>query len=309
MLLGPSGCGKRTLLRMIAGLEDPTEGEVWIGDREVNDVAPKQRDVAMVFQSYALYPHKTVQANIEFPLKVRGVDKAARARRRRPRRRPAARPRAEYLGRKPGALSGGQRQRVALARAIVRKPAVFCMDEPLSNLDAKLRGETRAELIALHHGSSATFVYVTHDQVEAMTMGTRVAVMSNGVLQQVGHAAGGLRPPGDAVRRPVPRHAADERLPARRCSSPATTSSGCGQSTCRSTAEGRARGSGRPRRAPRPRAAHHLRAAERGLRVVVRSGASDDAGPRRARGVPRRRAQSPAPLRAGHRRAAGGSTP
>jgi multiple sugar transport system ATP-binding protein len=184
VLLGPSGCGKSTLLRMIAGLEEPTDGEVWIGDENVADVLPKERDVAMVFQSYALYPHKTVRANIEFPLKVRGVEKADRA---------AAATRvadmlglAELLNRKPGALSGGQRQRVALARAIVREPAVFCMDEPLSNLDAKLRGETRAELIALHQRLGTTFVYVTHDQVEAMTMGGRVAVMANGVLQQVG---------------------------------------------------------------------------------------------------------------------------
>jgi multiple sugar transport system ATP-binding protein len=184
ILLGPSGCGKSTLLRTIAGLEDPTAGEVWIGDRLVNDVLPKERDVAMVFQSYALYPHKTVRANIEFPLKTRQVDKRERAR--------AAEEVAamlglgEYLGRKPGQLSGGQRQRVALARAIVRRPAVFAMDEPLSNLDAKLRAETRAELIGLHHRLDATFVYVTHDQVEAMTMGTAVAVMDRGVLQQVG---------------------------------------------------------------------------------------------------------------------------
>ena len=184
ILLGPSGCGKSTLLRMISGLEDPTSGEVWIGDQMVNDVEPKNRDVAMVFQSYALYPHKTVRANIEFPLKVRGFGKAAREH--------AANEAAAALGltdlmnRKPGQMSGGQRQRVALARAIVRQPAVFCMDEPLSNLDAKLRAETRAELVALHARLEATFIYVTHDQVEAMTMGTRVAVMSNGELQQVG---------------------------------------------------------------------------------------------------------------------------
>jgi len=184
VLLGPSGCGKSTLLRIIAGLEDPTEGTVTIGDRVVNDILPKDRDVAMVFQSYALYPHKTVQANIEFPLKVRGVDKPERA--------AAAKVAAdslglgEYMNRKPGALSGGQRQRVALARAIVRKPAVFCMDEPLSNLDAKLRGETRAELIALHQRLESTFIYVTHDQVEAMTMGSRIAVMSRGHIEQVG---------------------------------------------------------------------------------------------------------------------------
>ncbi len=184
ILLGPSGCGKSTLLRIIAGLEEPTEGDVYIGDVKVNEIEPKLRDVAMVFQSYALYPHKTVRANIEFPLKVRGVPKAERA-------AEAAKAAeslglTEYLDRKPGQLSGGQRQRVALARAIVRRPAVFCMDEPLSNLDAKLRSETRAELVALHRRLASTFIYVTHDQVEAMTMGTRVAVMSRGELQQVG---------------------------------------------------------------------------------------------------------------------------
>ena len=184
ILLGPSGCGKSTLLRMIAGLEDPTAGDVAIGGRRVNDVEPKERDVAMVFQSYALYPHKTVQANIEFPLKVRGVAKPERAEQ--ARRAAATLGLTEYLDRKPGQLSGGQRQRVALARAIVRRPAVFCMDEPLSNLDAKLRGETRAELVALHQRLDSTFVYVTHDQVEAMTMGSHVAVMSRGRIEQVG---------------------------------------------------------------------------------------------------------------------------
>lgn len=184
ILLGPSGCGKSTLLRMIAGLEYPTSGEVRIGERLVNDVLPKERDVAMVFQSYALYPHKSVAANIEFPLKARGVAKAERAEQ--------ARTAATMLGldklldRKPGQLSGGQRQRVALARAIVRHPAVFCMDEPLSNLDAKMRSETRAELVDLHRRLDSTFIYVTHDQVEAMTMGTRVAVLKDGKLQQVG---------------------------------------------------------------------------------------------------------------------------
>jgi multiple sugar transport system ATP-binding protein len=187
ILLGPSGCGKSTLLRIISGLEHPTSGDVFIGDKRVTDIEPKQRDVAMVFQSYALYPNKTVQANIEFPLKVRKIapkERAAQA---------AAAAESlgltEYMDRKPGQLSGGQRQRVALARAIVRQPAVFCMDEPLSNLDAKLRSETRAELVALHQRLSSTFVYVTHDQVEAMTMGTRVAVMSRGTLEQVGTPA------------------------------------------------------------------------------------------------------------------------
>jgi len=184
VLLGPSGCGKSTLLRMIAGLESPSEGTISIGGVVVNDVAPKARDLAMVFQSYALYPHKSVAANIEFPLKVRGVGRAERA---------AEAEKAAgllglggLLGRKPGQLSGGQRQRVALARAIVRRPSVFLMDEPLSNLDAKLRAETRAELIALHQRLEATFVYVTHDQVEAMTMATRVVVLRDGVVQQVG---------------------------------------------------------------------------------------------------------------------------
>jgi len=183
ILLGPSGCGKSTLLRTIAGLEDPTAGEVWIGDNMVNDVEPKDRDVSMVFQSYALYPHKSVQANIEFPLKVRGVGKAERAE--------SAKQAAEVLGltpyleRRPGALSGGQRQRVALARAIVRQPAVFCMDEPLSNLDAKLRVATRTQIAALQRRLGITTVYVTHDQVEAMTMGDRVAVLKDGFLQQV----------------------------------------------------------------------------------------------------------------------------
>jgi ABC-type sugar transport system ATPase subunit len=184
VLLGPSGCGKSTVLRMIAGLERPSEGTVSIGDEVVNDVEPKKRDIAMVFQSYALYPHKTTFENIGFPLKTRKIPK--------PERRVAVEKAAgllglsELLGRKPGAMSGGQRQRVALARAIVREPAVFLMDEPLSNLDAKLRSETRAELIGLHERLGATIVYVTHDQVEAMTMGQRVAVLSRGVLQQVG---------------------------------------------------------------------------------------------------------------------------
>jgi multiple sugar transport system ATP-binding protein len=187
VLLGPSGCGKSTLLRMIAGLEAPTSGTVSIGGVAVNDVEPKERDVAMVFQSYALYPHKTVRANIEFPLKVRKVPKAERAAA--AEQAAAALGLGDLLNRKPGQLSGGQRQRVALARAIVRQPAVFCMDEPLSNLDAKLRSETRAELVALHRRLSSTFVYVTHDQVEAMTMGTRVAVMHSGRIEQVGTPA------------------------------------------------------------------------------------------------------------------------
>src|SRR2546427_3984291 len=173
VLLGPSGCGKSTALRMIAGLEEPTAGTIEIGDREVNDVEAKDRDVAMVFQSYALYPHMTVRKNVEFPLKTRRVPTAERNR--------LVQEAAGILGledlleRKPAQLSGGQRQRVALARAIVRRPQAFLMDEPLSNLDAKLRGQTRAELVELQRRFSATVIYVTHDQVEAMTMGHRIA--------------------------------------------------------------------------------------------------------------------------------------
>ena len=183
VLVGPSGCGKTTSLRMIAGLEEVTEGNLKIGDRVVNDVAPKDRDIAMVFQSYALYPHMSIYDNMAFGLKLRKVPKAqidARV-------KDAARIlNLENLQKKPRELSGGQRQRVALGRAIVREPAVFLMDEPLSNLDAKLRVQTRAEIARLHQRLGTTTVYVTHDQVEAMTMGTRIAVMDKGELQQVG---------------------------------------------------------------------------------------------------------------------------
>ena len=184
VLVGPSGCGKTTSLRMIAGLEEITAGTLRIGDRVVNDVPPKDRDIAMVFQSYALYPHMSVRENLAFGLKLRKVPKAEIERR--------VKEAAEtiqlekLLDRKPKELSGGQRQRVALGRAIVREPAVFLMDEPLSNLDAKLRVQTRAEIARLHQRLKTTVVYVTHDQVEAMTMGTRIAVMNEGLLQQVG---------------------------------------------------------------------------------------------------------------------------
>ena len=184
VLLGPSGCGKSTALRMVAGLDEPTRGTVSIGGRVVNGVEPKDRDIAMVFQSYALYPHKSVRQNIEFPLLPRGVDKEERVRL--VAEAAAILGLSELLDRKPRALSGGQRQRVALARAIVRKASVFLMDEPLSNLDAKLRTQTRAELIELHSRLETTFIYVTHDQIEAMTMATRVAILESGVLQQVG---------------------------------------------------------------------------------------------------------------------------
>ena len=184
VLLGPSGCGKTTTMRMIAGLEDPTAGEVWIGDRMVNDDLPKDRDVAMVFQNYGLYPHMTIFDNIAYPLRVRGVPRADIA----PRVTRAAEQveLTDFLHRKPKALSGGQRQRVALARAIVRTPKVFLMDEPLSNLDAKLRVTMRAELKHLSRELQITTVYVTHDQIEAMTLADRVAVMRHGVIQQLG---------------------------------------------------------------------------------------------------------------------------
>jgi multiple sugar transport system ATP-binding protein len=184
VLVGPSGCGKTTSLRMIAGLEEISEGTLRIGDRVVNDVAPKDRDIAMVFQSYALYPHMSVRDNLAFGLKLRKVAKTEIDKR----INDAAGilQLEKLLERKPKELSGGQRQRVALGRAIVREPAVFLMDEPLSNLDAKLRVQTRAEIARLHQRLGTTMVYVTHDQVEAMTMGQRIAVMSDGLLQQVG---------------------------------------------------------------------------------------------------------------------------
>jgi multiple sugar transport system ATP-binding protein len=187
VLLGPSGCGKTTALRMVAGLEDVTEGSIAIGGVDVTDLEPQDRDIAMVFQSYALYPHLSVGRNIEFPLRKRIADKAERA----ARVQEAARALdlLDLLDRKPGQLSGGQRQRVALARAIVRQPSAFLMDEPLSNLDAKLRIQTRAEIVALQARLETTTIYVTHDQVEAMTMGHRIAVMQGGSLQQVASPA------------------------------------------------------------------------------------------------------------------------
>ena len=182
VFVGPSGCGKTTALRMIAGLEEITSGEIWIDDVKVNDVPPKDRDIAMVFQNYALYPHMTVFENMAFGLQLRKVAKAEI--KTRVEHAAAMLGLAELLKRKPKQLSGGQRQRVALARAIVRQPKVFLMDEPLSNLDAKLRVHTRAELIRLHRDLGITTIYVTHDQVEAMTMGTRIAVINMGRMQQ-----------------------------------------------------------------------------------------------------------------------------
>ena len=183
VLVGPSGCGKTTSLRMLAGLEDISSGSIYIDGQRVNNVTPKDRDIAMVFQSYALYPHMSVAENMGFSLDLKGTPKAEIKQR----VRAAAQQLGieELLDRKPKQLSGGQRQRVALGRAIVRSPAVFLMDEPLSNLDAKLRTQARAELSQLHKKIGTTFVYVTHDQAEAMTMGTRIAVMNKGILQQI----------------------------------------------------------------------------------------------------------------------------
>ena len=183
ILVGPSGCGKSTTLRMIAGLEEISKGELWIGDTLVNDIAPKDRDIAMVFQNYALYPHMSVYENMAFGLKLRKVPKAEIDKK----VREAAEilDIAHLLDRKPKALSGGQRQRVALGRAIVREPKVFLMDEPLSNLDAKLRVQMRTEIGKLHKKLQTTFIYVTHDQTEAMTMGSRIVVMKDGIVQQV----------------------------------------------------------------------------------------------------------------------------
>ncbi|MCW4386137.1 sn-glycerol-3-phosphate ABC transporter ATP-binding protein UgpC [Salinibacterium sp. SYSU T00001] len=184
VLVGPSGCGKSTTLRMLAGLEEVNSGQIRIGDRDVTDVPPKDRDIAMVFQNYALYPHMTVAENMGFALKIAGVPKEERANR----VLEAAKllDLEPYLSRKPKALSGGQRQRVAMGRAIVRSPQVFLMDEPLSNLDAKLRVQTRTQIASLTRRLGVTTVYVTHDQTEALTMGDRIAVLKDGVLQQVG---------------------------------------------------------------------------------------------------------------------------
>src|ERR671930_746735 len=183
VLVGPSGCGKSTVLRMLAGLETITEGEIRIGDRVVNQVAAKDRDIAMVFQSYALYPHMSVYDNMAFPLQMKHMKKEEIDKR--VKQAAGILGLEPFLKRKPRALSGGQRQRVALGRAIVRNPQVFLLDEPLSNLDAQLRVETRINLQKLHQDLGATFIYVTHDQVEAMTMGDRIAVLRDGLLQQV----------------------------------------------------------------------------------------------------------------------------
>jgi len=199
VLVGPSGCGKSTTLRMVAGLETPTTGTILIGGRDVTRLPPKDRDIAMVFQNYALYPHMTVRENLSFALKLRGTAKDEISRR--VTSAAEALGLAPYMERLPKALSGGQRQRVALGRAIVREPAVFLFDEPLSNLDAKMRVEMRAEIIRLHNRLGATMVYVTHDQTEAMTMGERIVVMAEGRIQQVA-------PPMELYERPANRFVA-----------------------------------------------------------------------------------------------------
>jgi ABC-type sugar transport system ATPase subunit len=199
VLVGPSGCGKTTTLRLLAGLEEPTSGELWIGARRVNDIEPSQRDIAMVLQSGALYPHLTVRKNLEFGLHMRGTSKAETARR--------VGDAVDLLGiaplldRKPAELSGGQQQRVALGRALVRQPQAFLLDEPLSNLDAQLRGQLRNEIASLHRKLGTTMIYVTHDQVEAMTLGQRIVVMNEGVVQQAA-------PPLEVYRRPANRFVA-----------------------------------------------------------------------------------------------------
>ena len=200
VLVGPSGCGKSTALRMVAGLETPTGGRILIGERDVTALPPQERDIAMVFQTYALYPHMTVRENLAFGLRMRGAGRDVIGHRVTEASRALALD--AVLDRKPAQLSGGQRQRVALGRAIVREPKVFLFDEPLSNLDAKLRVETRAELARLHRRLGATIIYVTHDQEEAMTLGSRVAVMRDGLLQQVA-------PPMEMYRRPANRFVAE----------------------------------------------------------------------------------------------------
>ena len=209
VLVGPSGCGKSTLLRMIAGLEDITAGTLSIGDRVVNDVAPKDRDIAMVFQSYALYPHMTVAENLAFGLKLRKHDKATIEKR--------VNAAAETLGlspmmdKLPGQMSGGQRQRVALGRALVREPSVFLLDEPLSNLDAKLRHSVRTEIARLHRQLGTTMVYVTHDQVEAMTLGQRIVVLKDGEIQQIDTPMALYEQAREPVRGRIPRQPCNER--------------------------------------------------------------------------------------------------
>ena len=209
VLVGPSGCGKSTILRMIAGLEEATAGEIRIGERLVNNVAPRDRDIAMVFQNYALYPHKTVHGNIAFALRAKGLPKADVEQR--VAQAAAVLGLTDLLARKPGELSGGQRQRVAMGRAIVRDPAVFLFDEPLSNLDAKLRAQTRLEIQKLHAELGVTSLFVTHDQVEAMTLAQRMIVMNAGRMEQIGTPDEVYHRPATTATAPRPRSASHRR--------------------------------------------------------------------------------------------------
>ena len=213
VLVGPSGCGKSTTLRMVAGLEEITDGELYIDDKLMNDVAPKDRDIAMVFQNYALYPHMTVYDNMAFALKLRKTPKDEIHRK--VKEAAAILDITQYLDRKPKALSGGQRQRVAIGRAIVREPKVLLMDEPLSNLDAKLRNQMRAEIIKLRQRINTTFIYVTHDQTEAMTLSDRIVIMRDGFIQQIGTPPGGVQSPGQYLCGGLYRYASDELFPQR----------------------------------------------------------------------------------------------
>ena len=268
VFVGPSGCGKTTALRMVAGLEEISSGTVAIGGKTVNDISPKDRDIAMVFQNYALYPHMTVAANLAFGLKLRHIGKAELDRR--VRDAAAALDLEDHLERKPKALSGGQRQRVALGRAIVREPAAFLMDEPLSNLDAALRVQTRAEILKLQKRLGTTTIYVTHDQVEAMTMGDRIAVMRKGVLQQIGTPEELYTRPANTFVATFIGSPAMNLVPLRRSGlGPDSLLAGFRPehirvgSSAQATGELRLRGRGRGRRVPRRRAprAHPLRRA------------------------------------------------
>ena len=284
VLVGPSGCGKTTLLRMIAGLEQVSSGRVILGDEDVTDRSPRERDIAMVFQNYALYPHMTVGENLGFALKLRKISKAERARR--VGDVAAKLGLEELLSRKPGELSGGQRQRVAMGRAMVREPKAFLMDEPLSNLDAKLRVSMRGELARLHDRLGVTTIYVTHDQIEAMTLGQRVAVLRDGVLQQVDTPADPVPASREPVRRGVHRLSVHESRRGRRrrtasCASRATS--------CRSRPDADVP-AGRLIVGIRPTDFAHGESADPALpRLVVRPEVVEDLGSEVARDLPARR--------------------
>ena len=291
VLVGPSGCGKTTALRMIAGLEEISDGQIRIGERVVNNLPPGARDIAMVFQNYALYPHMTVAENIGFALRMRKVPKAEARRRIEETARIIGL--VDHLDRKPRQLSGGQRQRVAMGRAIVREPQVFLMDEPLSNLDAKLRVQMRAEISRIQRQLAVTTVYVTHDQVEAMTMGDRVAVMRRGRAAAVRRAAAPLRASGQPLRRELHRQSRDERARGHRSSVKATRlTCRVGSAVLAAPARGRRRGpSSRATSGSRSRSAS-------GRRRSTSRGGSDGDGARLSGRRPRRRGARPRAVRA-----------